>query len=142
MAASQVSPSWRSWQWFWSVPFVAAAAWYILMLIALLAMNGRLRWRTDVVAMGIGAVLLGLPTAGVITVALAIPAYLIARRIVRITASIAIAAGAIIGLAVGMLVAGTTGESTVLSPLRASLIGMVSAGVWWYTGGRDEGERS
>ena len=142
MAAPRVSPSWRSWRSFWSVPFVAAAAWYVLMLIALLAMNGRLRWRTDVVAMGIGAVLLGLPTAGVITVALAIPAYLIARRIVRITASIAIAAGAIIGLAVGMLVAGTTDESTVLSPLRASLIGMVSAGVWWYTGGRDEGERS
>jgi hypothetical protein len=138
MAASQVSPSWRSWRSFWAVPLVAAAAWYVLMLIALLAVNGRLRWRTDVLAMALGAVLLGLPTAGVITVALAIPAYLIARRVGQITASIAVAAGAIIGLAVWVLVAGTTGESTVLSPLRASLIGMVSAGVWWYTGGRDE----
>jgi hypothetical protein len=48
---------------FFLVPFFATGIWYVFMLGALALGNGQLRWKTDVLAMGLGAAVVGFPTA-------------------------------------------------------------------------------
>src|SRR5262245_48532252 len=70
----------REWRAFAVVPLAAAGAWYVLTLADLAIVNGGLRLRTDFMAMGIGAVLVGLPVATAATILLSMPAYLVLRR--------------------------------------------------------------
>ena len=118
------------------VPFIATITWYFLMLCALAVGNGRLRWRTDVLAMALGAMIVGLPTAIAITVVLAIPIYLLVRRTVGITLARAAVGGGIVGLCVAVVFWMVAREWTALSPVRAVLIGVTTAVGWWYVAGR------
>jgi hypothetical protein len=129
----------RPWRSFLFVPVVATATWYVLMLATLAAVNGRLRWRTDVLAMGLGAIIVGLPAAAVMTLVVAIPAYALVRRRWRVTLATATVAGGIIGLGAGLIFAAITDERTALSPVRGLIIGLVAASAWWYAAERREG---
>jgi hypothetical protein len=131
-------PPWRS---FALVPLVAAGAWYVLMLGTLLIVNGRLRWRTDVMAMAIGAVVLGLPTAIAVTAILVLPGYLVLRQLRAVSFAATITAGAVIGLAAWLVISAPSGDSTILSPVRGPLIGVITAVAWWYTGGSHAASR-
>jgi hypothetical protein len=126
---------------FLCVPLVAAATWYLLVLVYLLIANGRLRLRTDVMAMAIGAVILGIPVAALLTVTLAVPAYLVVRRTVGVTAGSAVAGGAGIGLAAALVTWSLSGETSLISPLRGLLIGTVSGAAWWRLAAWDDGTR-
>lgn len=128
------------WRAFVLTPFVATGAWYLSILGALALANGQLRWKPDVLAIGLGAVVYGLPTAAVITVAVAVPGFLIISRMRRVTLWLTLAAGAVIGYATWIVFWSLTGESTVLSPVRAPLTGMVAAATWWWMGGKQPGE--
>lgn len=121
---------------FFLVPFVATAIWYLVMLGALAVGNGRLRWKPDVLAMALGAVVIGFPTAVAITLVFAVPAYLLVRRVREVTLASAVIGGGLIGVASWVLYWALTGESDALSPVRAPLIGMLTGGVWCYLGGR------
>jgi hypothetical protein len=123
---------------FFVVPFVATSTWYLLMLCALALVNGRLRWRTDVLAMALGAVIVGLPTAIAITLVLAVPMYLLVRWTGRVSLQKAVAGGATIGLCAALLFWGLAREWTALSPLRGVLIGVTSAVAWWYAAGKPD----
>jgi uncharacterized membrane protein YkvI len=123
------------------VPFIATGIWYVFMLGALVVGNGRLRWKTDVLAMGLGAVIVGFPTALVITVVLAVPSYLFVRQVRAVTIASAVVGGALIGSVSWIVFWALTGELTALSPLRAPLIGMLTAVAWWYAGGRSAADR-
>jgi hypothetical protein len=125
------SPHAREWKAFVAVPLFATLAWYLLMLGTLVIANGRLRFRTDVVAMAIGAVLIALPVMIVVTAALAVPTYLLLRRTIGITIGGTMAAGGIIGFAIGLAVWTLTDEHTMLSPSRGMLIGVAAAAGWW-----------
>ena len=118
------------------VPFVATISWYVLMLCALAVGNGRLRWRTDVLAMALGAMIVGLPTAVAITLVLAIPVYLLIRRTVGITLARAVTGGGSIGLCAALAFWMLAREWTVVSPVRGVLIGVTTAIVWWCVAGR------
>jgi hypothetical protein len=118
------------------VPFVATISWYVLMLCALAVGNGRLRWRTDVLAMALGAMIVGLPAAVAITLILAIPVYLLIRRTVGITLARVLAGGGGIGLCAALAFWMLAREWTVLSPVRGVLIGVTTAVGWWYVAGR------
>lgn len=123
------------------VPFVATGTWYVFMLGALALWNGQLRWKTDVLAMGLGAAVVGLPTAVAITVVLAVPGYLLVRRVREVTVASAVVGGGLIGFASWYIFWALTGESTALSPVRGPLIGMLTGAAWWYAGGRYAGRR-
>jgi len=118
------------------VPLIAAMAWYVLMLCTLAVVNGRLRWRTDVMAMAIGAIIVGLPAAIGITLVVALPVYVVVRSTIGITFARAALGGGLVGLGVALFFETWTRESTVLSPLRAVLIGVTAAVAWWYVAGR------
>jgi hypothetical protein len=117
-------------------PFVAATTWYILMLCTLAFFNGQLRWRTDVLAMAIGAVILGVPSGVAITLFLAIPMYVLIRSTVGVSLGSAAAGGSAIGLVVGLLVGHLGNEWVILSPFRGVLVGVTTASVWWRAAGR------
>jgi hypothetical protein len=121
---------------FFIVPFVATSTWYLLMLCTLAAANGRLRWRTDVVAMALGALIVGFPTTVVITLVLTVPVYLLVRRTGGVSLGSAAAGGGSIGLCAALLFWIVAREWTVLSPLRGVLIGVTTAIVWWYAAGK------
>jgi uncharacterized membrane protein YkvI len=76
-----------------------------------------------------------------ITVVLAIPSYLFVREVREVTIASAIVGGALIGFVSWIVFWALTGESTALSPLRAPLIGMLTAVAWWYAGGRCAADR-
>jgi hypothetical protein len=118
------------------VPLIATMAWYVVMLCTLAVVNGRLRWRTDVMAMAIGAVIVGLPIAIGITIVLVLPVYAVVRSTTGITFARAALGGGLVGLCVALAFGTWTHESTVLSPLRAVLIGVATAVAWWYVAGR------
>lgn len=120
------------------VPFVATSTWYVLMLCALAAANGRLRWRTDVLAMALGAVIAGFPTAVAITLVLTLPVYLLVRRTGGVSLGTAAAGGGSIGLCAALLFWTFAREWTVLSPFRGLLIGVTTAIVWWHAAGRPD----
>jgi hypothetical protein len=124
------------WRSFVLVPFVATLTWYVLILAALGVGNGQLRWAPDILAMGIGAVVYGLPVAVIVTMAAAVPGYLLVGRMRHVMLPLALAAGALIGFASWALFWSLTGESTVLSPMRGPAIGVATAAAWWYTGGK------
>ena len=139
-SAARRSPRSRELTAFWVVPCIATASWYLLMLCALAVGNGRLRWRTDVMAMALGAMILGFPVSIAITLVLAIPFYLLVRRMAGITLARAVAGGGIIGFCLALAFWILAEELTVLSPIRGVLIGVTSAVGWWYVAGRpDEG---
>ena len=117
---------------FFIVPFVATIAWYVLMLCALAMGNGRLRLRTDVFAMALGAMIVGFPTAVAITLVLAIPVYLLVRATVGISLTTAAAGGGSVGFCAALLFWMFDREWTVLSPVRGVLIGVTAAVGWWY----------
>jgi hypothetical protein len=118
------------------VPLIATMAWYVLMLCTLAVVNGRLRLRTDVMAMAIGAVIVGLPAAIGITIVVALPVYALVRSTIGITFARAAFGGGLVGLCVALFFEMWTRESTVLSPLRAVLIGITAAVAWWYVAGK------
>jgi hypothetical protein len=132
------SPGSREITAFFIVPFVATAVWYVLMLCALALSNGRLRWRTDVLAIALGAMILGFPTAIAITLVLTIPVYLLIRRMGGVSLSTAAAGGGSIGLFAALLFWSLAREWTVLSPLRGVLIGVTAAVAWWYVAGKPD----
>ena len=119
------------------VPFVATAVWYVLMLVFLLHANGRLRLSTDVAAMAVGGVLLGLPAAALITVVVAIPGYFLVRSKVGLSLATATIAGVFIGLSASAGFWIWARETTFLSPLRGAIIGAASAAAWWQFGIRN-----
>ena len=118
------------------VPFVAALTWYVLILAVLAFVNGRLRLRTDVMAMAIGAGLLGLPVAAAITLTLAIPAYLAIRSTTGMSLTTALIAGGVVGLVPVLFFSTVANESTLISPFRGVLIGLTAAWAWWHAAGR------
>ena len=118
------------------VPLIATMVWYVLILCTLAVVNGRLRWRTDVMAMAIGAIILGLPAAIGITIVVAMPVYAVVRSTIGITFARAALLGGFVGLCVALFFETWTRESTILSPLRAVLIGVTAAVAWWYVAGR------
>ena len=121
---------------FW-VPLVAAGAWYLLMLARLLVADGWRSLGTDVVAMGAGGILIGLPVALLITLLLGGPAYWLARRTVGVSLASAIAGGAMVGLISALGYWLWAGDWMALSPVRGPMIGAASAAVWWcLRGGR------
>ena len=123
---------------FLAVPFVASGVWYLLTLVNLAAMNGRLRARTDVLAMAIGAVTVGLVVAMVATLVVAVPLYWIVRRV----ASVRLRAALGVGISVGILLTGVfwmlEGRlwSALFTPVHGILGGLVTATVWWHVAGR------
>lgn len=130
---SAVSPRSRVLLAFLIAPLVASSAWYVLMLGALAIANGRLRWTTDVLAMAIGAVILGVPVAAAITLVPALPLYLLVRSTGNVSLWTAAVSGGTIGLSVAWLFWMLAHEWTVLSPVRGVLIGVATAVAWWYT---------
>lgn len=113
------------------MPLVAAGAWYVATLGQLAVGNGRLRLGPDVVAMGFGALTIGLLTAAVATLGLAVPAYYLVHGTVGGGSAASLVAGAVIGLLVGVLFQYYTGnEPLLLPPLKAIAIGLASA-AWW-----------
>lgn len=135
MVSLKARTSRRQLRAFLFVPFIAAGVWYVLMLLTLLVVNGRLRLMTDVFAMGLGAVLIGLPVASIITVVLAIPGYYAVRATVGVSAASAVIGGALLGLIASIPMWLMAGEWTFISPLRAVIIGAVSSTAWWRLGG-------
>src|SRR5687767_7275925 len=118
------------------VPLIATMAWYVLMLCTLAVVNGRLRLRTDVMAMAIGAIIVGLPAAIGITIVVAMPVYAVVRSTIGITLARAAVGGGLVGLCVALFFETWTRESTILSPIRAVLIGVTTGVAWWYVAGR------
>jgi hypothetical protein len=113
------------------VPFVATAIWYVLMLLVLLVVNGRLRLMTDVAAMALGGVIVGLPMAALLTAVLAIPSYFIVRATVGVTFVSVIVGGALIGLVGSAVLWMWVHEWSFISPWRAVVIGVDSGAAWW-----------
>jgi uncharacterized BrkB/YihY/UPF0761 family membrane protein len=120
------------------VPFVAIGVWYLLTLVHLAIINGRLRARTDLLAMAIGAVTVGLVVAILVTLLLAFPLYRLVRRLSVVRLRTALSGGAAIGAlltAVSLILDGET-RSLLFGPDIAVLGGVVSAAVWWHVAGR------
>jgi hypothetical protein len=126
----------REWTAFLIVPLAATLSWYVAILVVLAIGNGRLRWRTDVLAMALGAMIVGLPTSTIVTLVLAVPAYWVARRTVGVSLVSAAIAGGTIGLGAALAFWMLAREWTALSPVRGLLIGVATATVWWYAAGR------
>jgi len=116
-------------------PIVAAGAWYLLRLAHLGFANGGLHWRTDVVALLLGALLVGIPLAGVVTWVAGAPAYLALRRLGWLRAPVVVAAGAVLGLVASGLVLWRTGDLSLLHPFVAVIVGIVTAACWWWMAG-------
>lgn len=116
---------------FLRVPLIAAGTWYVATLGQLAVGNGRLRLGPDLLALGFGAMTIGLLTAALATVVLALPAYFLVHRAIGDSPAGTLIAGAAIGLIVGVLIQHFTGnEPLLLPPLKAIAIGLASA-AWW-----------
>jgi hypothetical protein len=75
---------------------------------------------------------LGLPFALAATVALGVPAYILARRTSAPTLVVAVAAGALIAAIVTAAFAWATGSWSSVSLARTIPIGVIAASVWWW----------
>jgi hypothetical protein len=123
---------------FFIVPFVAAGMWYLVTLATLAVFNGRLRVRTDVLAMAIGAVTIGLVVAVLATLVLAVPLYWIVRHVSVVGLPSALAGGLAIGT-LPTVIAWMLEDrlwTAFFSPAHGVACGLASAVVWWYLAGR------
>lgn len=123
---------------FIAVPFIASGVWYVVTLTVLAVVNGRLRARTDVLAMGLGAVTIGVVVAAVATLLLAVPLYWIARRAGDVRLRTALGGGVFVGVLL-TVVAWMLEErlwSVLFSPLHGMVGGVATAAAWWHMAGR------
>ena len=125
---------------FVAAPFIASGVWYLVTLASLAVMNGRLRATTDVLAMAIGAVTLGLVIAALATFFLAFPLYCIARRLSRVSLGNALGGGVLIGTFLTLTVGILEGRlwSGLFSPVHGILGGAVTAAAWWHLAGKPD----
>lgn len=121
---------------FLTAPIAGAGIWYLLRLVHLAVANGGLRWRSDVVALLVGAVLFGIPLAAVVTWLAGAPVYLALRRLGWLRFKVVLAGGGVLGLVTAALVAGRTGDPSLLHPVLAAVVGTATAGVWWWMVGQ------
>lgn len=113
-------------------PIAGAGIWYLLRLAHLAVANGGLRWRTDVLALLVGAVLFGIPLAAVVTWLGGAPAYLALRWLGWLRFNVVLGGGTVLGLLTAALVAGRTGDPSLLHPVLAAVVGTATAGCWWW----------
>ena len=125
----------NEWHAFALVPFVAAGSWYVLKLVELAVVNGRLRLTTDVLAIGIGTLVLGAPVALVLTVVLALPAYLTVRRLNSVGLLSACVGGLLVGGAASA-VARALDDPSLMPVWLGLAVGLVSGFSWWLRSGR------
>jgi hypothetical protein len=81
---------------------------------------------------------LGLPFALAATVALGVPAYILARRTSEPTLVVVVAAGALIAAIVTAAFAWATGSWSSMPLARTIPIGVVAASAWWWIAVRGE----
>lgn len=113
-------------------PFAAAAIWYVLHTATLAVSNGGLRWRTDVLGLLGGSILVGVPMAAVVTWVGGAPVYLVLRWLGWLRLWLVVVAGALLGfLAVG-LVLGVSEDGSALYLALATSVGACTAGFWWW----------
>jgi hypothetical protein len=127
---------------FVATPLVAIGVWYGFTLIALAIVNGGLRFRTDIVAMAIGAVTVGLAVA-VAATALALLLFDIVRRFGVVSLRSALTGGVIVGIALTTVAWALGAEwwSAAFTPVHGVGGGPLTAAVWWHMAGRP-GERA
>jgi hypothetical protein len=130
-------PAHRERSAFVAAPFAAAFLWYVVTLLHLVVVNGRIRWGPDVLAMAIGAVTWGLAIAWMATLLLALPIYWFVRRTLGVNFTTAIAGGIFVGLALSAAFLLVNGEWGVLfSPVHGGVVGAATAAFWWHLAGR------
>ena len=116
---------------FGNVPFVAAGVWWLYTLGQIWLMNGRLRIRTDVLAFAFGAFTIGLFVAAALTLALAMPTYLVLEAKGHVSMASALVTGVAIGTAVGLAYWLWRAEDGLLSPAKGAIVGLASSSYWW-----------
>lgn len=113
-------------------PIVAAGVGYLLRLAHLGIANGGLRWRADVAALLMGALLFGVPLAAVVTWVAGAPAYLALRRLGWLRFEVVLGTGVLLGLVAAEIVVWRTHDPSLLPPLVATVTGAVTASFWWW----------
>ena len=92
-----------------------------------------------VIAWGVVLIsVLGLPFALAATVALGVPAYMLARRTSEPTRVVVVAAGVLIAAIVTAAFAWATGSWSSMSLARTIPIGVIAASAWWWVAIRGE----
>jgi hypothetical protein len=123
-------------------PIVSAGVWYVLRLVHLAVANGELRWRADVLALLVGAVLFGIPLAAIVTWVAGAPVYLVLSRLGWLRFQVVLAAGAGLGLVTAVALAWHTGDRSLLHPVLAAVVGTATAGIWWWMLGQSSASSS
>lgn|GEM_PF-7011157 len=139
MPRFQSSPS-RTVLAFLTAPFAAALIWYVLHAATLAVANGGLRWRSDVLALLGGSVLVGVPVAAVVTWVGGAPVYLALRWLGWLRLWAVLVAGALLGLAAAVMLLGLAEDWTHLYLALAAVVGGCTAGFWWWVAVSDASE--